>query len=140
MTATAHVSTNAGIEGGSPTIYITNMDRAVDFYTNALGLKLQTRAADHFAMVDAGQGFRLGLHPQTEKAPAPGVNGATQVGLNVTRRLDDVVKSLQARGVQFRDMGSGPIFDDGFVRLAFFNDPDGNALYLCEYPARQPDK
>jgi hypothetical protein len=35
---------------------------------------------------------------------------------------------LSNRGVQFR----GPVRTDTAVKLAFFGDPDGNALYLSE--------
>jgi hypothetical protein len=38
------------------------------------------------------------------------------------------VAKLEQRGVSFH----GPIIDDEQVRLAFFGDPDGNALYLCQ--------
>jgi len=126
------------IRGGMTTIYVTDMDRAVDFYTQRLGLKLTYRAGNHWAGVDAGNGLQIGLHPASEKAPAPGTNGATIVGLSVTKPIDDVVATLRHKGVPF----AGPILDDanGSVRLAYFNDPDGNELYLCEskWQPRQP--
>jgi hypothetical protein len=34
--------------------------------------------------------------------------------------------------VAFDDAGDGAVVDDGAVKLAFFHDPDGNELYLCE--------
>ena len=114
--------------GGMATIYITDMDRAVRFYTETLDLKLQHRAADHFATIDAG-GLLIGLHPQGPHSPVPGSSGSIQIGLNVTRPIDDVVDELKRRGVAFR----GPIIDDDPVKLAFFGDPDGNDLYLCQY-------
>ncbi len=118
------------LRGGSPTIYVSDMTRAIDFYTRSLGLKLQFRAGDHFAQVDAGNGFTIGLHPQSPQGPKPGSSGAISVGLSVTQPLDQVVSTLRQRGVVFR----GPIVDDakGSIRLAFFGDPDGNDLYLCE--------
>ena len=124
--------TSAGggmIRGGSPTIFITDMNRAVKFYTETLGLKVAYRAGDHFCMIDAGEGLMIGLHPPAESAGPPGTNGSTQVGLNVTQPIEDVVDVLRKRGVNFH----GPINDtDGAVKLAFFNDPDGNTLYLCQ--------
>lgn len=86
------------------------------------------RAGEHFAMVDAGGGLKVGLHPAGPTSPKPGARGAISVGFNVTAPIDQVVESLKARGVQFR----GPIVDDTAVRLAFFGDPDGNDLYLCQ--------
>ena len=46
--------------------------------------------------------------------------------------------TLEMRGVQFMSRGNGcedngaTIIDDGPVKLAYFADPDGNPLYLCE--------
>jgi hypothetical protein len=43
------------------------------------------------------------------------------------------VRELQGRGVRFDERISGqPIVNDTQVKLAFFADPDGNDLYLCE--------
>ena len=118
------------IRGGSPTIFISDMDRAVKFYSETLGLKIAYRAGDKFCMIDAGEGLMIGLHPPAENSGKPGTNGATQVGLNVAQPIDDVVAALKAKGVKFH----GPVIADanGGVKLAFFNDPDGNMLYLCE--------
>jgi len=112
-----------------PTIYVSDVDKAVHFYTDVLGLKLQFQSGPHFAQIDAGGGSSIGLHPPSPKASAPGTHGAISVGFYVTEPLDDVVASLKAKGVQFH----GPIIEDSPVRLAFFGDPDGNDLYLCEY-------
>ena len=120
------------ISGGSPTVFVTDMDRAVQFYTETLGLALKFRADDHFAMIDAGQGFIIGLHPPGKKAGAPGTSGSIQVGLNVTQPIEKVVEALQARGLTFDESGGSAVVDDGAVKLAFFGDPDGNALYLCQ--------
>lgn len=120
------------IEGGSPTIFVSDLDRAVHFYVDTLGLKLLYRAGEHFAMVDAGRGLQIGLHPPSPRGPAPGARGSIQVGLDVTCPIDDVVAALRERGVTFR----GPVVDDGSVKLAFFSDPDGNDLYLCEVMKR----
>jgi catechol 2,3-dioxygenase-like lactoylglutathione lyase family enzyme len=116
------------IEGGNATIYVSDMDRAVRFYTETLGLTILYRAGDHFAMVDAGRGLQLGLHPAGPASPRPGARGSISVGLTVTAPIEQVVTTLKARGVQFH----GPIKDDSAVRLAFFGDPDGNDLYLCQ--------
>ncbi len=118
--------------GGSPTVFVSDMDRAVQFYTTTLGLALQYRAGDHFAMIDAGDGFTIGLHPPGQHAPAPGTAGSVQIGLNVTDPIDTVVDALQSRGVVFQEHDGAAVIDDGAVKLAFFNDPDGTELYLCE--------
>ena len=55
------------IEGGTPTIYVSNMDRAVEFYTEVLGLGLISRYGNEWASVDVGKGLTLGLHPAAER-------------------------------------------------------------------------
>ena len=44
------------IKGGSATTFVTDMATAAAFYTEILGLRLQYRAGDHFAMIDVGDG------------------------------------------------------------------------------------
>lgn len=117
-----------GIEGGVATVFVRSMDEAVRFYTETLGLALQFRAGDHWAQVDAGQGFLIGLHPAGEDSKTRGVEGGVQIGLSVQRPIQEVVDGLVARGVAF----DGGVIDDGPVKLAFFKDPDGNVLYLVE--------
>ncbi len=117
------------IQGGNATVYVSDMSRAVKFYTETLGLKLRMRAGDHWAEVDAGGGLIIGLHPEVRPhGPRPGTRGAVTIGLGVTLPLEEVVSRLKKRGVAFH----GPIADDKQVRLAFFADPDGNPLYLVE--------
>ncbi len=118
------------IEGGTPTIYVSNMGRAVEFYTEVLGLRLVSRYGDEWASVDAGRGMTIGLHPAAERMGAPGTLGSINVGFNVTESIDDVVRTLESRGVTFDGAIKGDA--NGSIRLAFFGDPDGNSLYLCE--------
>ncbi len=116
------------IHGGHPTIYVSDMDRAIAFYTETLGLSLAFRAGDHYAEIDAGEGLTLGLHPAGPDSPTPGVSGAITVTLGVTGSLDQVVQMLEESGVRFRTA----IQSDGPVRMARFEDCDGNAMWLCE--------
>ncbi|HEY6277751.1 MAG TPA: VOC family protein [Streptosporangiaceae bacterium] len=119
------------IAGGSPTVYVSDMDAAVQFYTGVLGLQLEFRAGDHWASVNAGAGLRIGLHPAGEHTPPPGTRGAITIGLLVDEPIDTVVARLTERGVPF----AGPVRAERMLKLAFFHDPDGNELYLAE-PAR----
>lgn len=114
--------------GVTPTVYVSDLDRAVRFYTATLGLTLTMHVPGHWASVAAPDGTNFGLHPAGMHSPSPGTPGATQLGFGVDRPLDQVVTEFQRRGVQFH----GPIVDDKQVRLAFLADPDGNPLYLCE--------
>jgi catechol 2,3-dioxygenase-like lactoylglutathione lyase family enzyme len=106
------------------------MDRAVAFYVDLLGLKLEQRFENHWAQITAGPSLVIGLHPKSEKAPPPGTSGAISIGFTIDEPIDQVVQRLSAKGVRFR----GPVARDakGGISLAFFGDPDGNDLYLCE--------
>jgi catechol 2,3-dioxygenase-like lactoylglutathione lyase family enzyme len=126
--------------GGIVTIFVTDMNRSVRFYTEQLGLKLLQRYENHFATVDAGHGLTLGLHPTS----APGVAGADgeprksgiSIGLYLTGTLKDAVASLQARGIAF----DGTIATEGKAgSFAHFTDPDGNPLYIAEMKPEYKD-
>jgi len=118
------------IKGGNATVFVANMDRAVTFYVDTLGLKLERRFGDHWAEVSAPSRLVIGLHPQTESSPMPGTSGSISIGFDIDEPIADVVNRLSAHGVQFR----GPIMNDeqAGIALAFFGDADGNDLYLCE--------
>src|ERR1700683_1243271 len=91
------------ITGGNATVFVSNMDRAVQFYTEVLGLKLTNRFGDSWATVDAGKGLTIGLHPASPKYPAPGTKGGIVLGMEVEGAIDKVVASLGKKGVQFKD-------------------------------------
>jgi catechol 2,3-dioxygenase-like lactoylglutathione lyase family enzyme len=117
------------ISGGNVTVMISNMDASVRFYTEVLGLKLANRYGDHWATVDGGQGLSIGLHPASPKHPAPGSKGGLLIGLEIDEPIQGAVADLKAKGVRF----SGPIVNDaGAGFFAYFEDPDGNSLYLWE--------
>jgi len=116
------------ISGGNATVFVSNMDRAIEFYTRTLGLKLTNRFGDHWATVDAGKGLTIGLHPASPKYPAPGTKGGMIMGMEVDESLDSVVAQLGKKGVQFK----GSIVKDEGGRFAHLEDPDGNDIYLWE--------
>jgi len=113
--------------GGVVTVYVAEMDRAVNFYVEALGFTLKERHGNHWASLDGGPGLTIGLHPATAEIPA-GRQGSIALGLYLERPIKEAMKDLIARGVQF----GGPIIDDKALSLAFFADPDGNPLYIAE--------
>jgi predicted enzyme related to lactoylglutathione lyase len=116
------------INGGLATIYVGDMERALKFYTEALGLKLEYQAGPGWAQIDAGKGLILGLHGTHPGGPEPGHNGSTVIGFEVDEPMETVYDQLSQRGVAF----AGPIQDTGHVRLAYFSDPDGNTFYLSQ--------
>jgi len=117
-------------KGGVVTIYVSDMDRAVRFYAETVGFRLTERYGNHWATLDGGPGLTIGLHPATAEVPA-GRQGSIALGLYLDRPIEDAMRELSARGARF----TGPVVDDKQVLLAFFNDPDGNSLYLSEMKA-----
>jgi predicted enzyme related to lactoylglutathione lyase len=116
------------ISGGNATVFVSNMDAAVKFYTEVLGLKLTSRYGDAWATVEAGKGLTIGLHPASPKYPAPGTKGAMVLGLEIDEPMEAVVARLSEKGVLIK----GPIVNDDAGRFANLQDPDGNEMYLWQ--------
>src|ERR1700686_1234007 len=89
---------------GNVTVYVANMDRAVRFYTEVLGLKLAYRFGDHWASVEVGKGLTIGLHPASAEATAAGkgnMKSGMTIGLELAGAIEDAVSQLEAKGVHF---------------------------------------
>jgi len=110
---------------GIVTLMVADLDRAIRFYTETLGLELTERYGGHWAAVRA-PGLTIGLHPGGAPAPqptAPDGPASPTIGLEV-EDLAAAAATLTARGVRVTRRG------DGAEALAFFSDPDGHGLYL----------
>lgn len=105
-------------------LFVSDMELAVAFYRDVLGLKLQHRTGDEWAQFAAGA-IQLGLHG-TGSAPARlgGTVAFTVADLDVAK-----VKLIE-RGVNVGHEGGGEGLGPRFVE---FTDPDGNVLALFEY-------
>jgi catechol 2,3-dioxygenase-like lactoylglutathione lyase family enzyme len=109
------------------TIFVSNMDRAVRFYTEVLGLKLVYRFGDDWASLKTDDGMNVGLHPASRESPA-GRKGSITIGFEVAESIKKAVASMKEKGVKFVT----PIVDDKEIKAAHFEDPDGNEMYLVE--------
>jgi len=116
------------ITGGNVTVIVSNMDRAVQFYTQALGLKLTNRFGDNWATVEAGKGLTIGLHPASPKYAAPGTKGGMMLGLEIEGTIEKVVASLGKKGVHIK----GLVVKTEAGNFVHLEDPDGNEIYLWE--------
>jgi predicted enzyme related to lactoylglutathione lyase len=119
------------LKGGNVTIYVSDMNRAVRFYSEALGLTVKERYGDHWAAIDAGGGLVIGLHPATPEQKA-GIPGSIAIGFEVTASIEEAVDRLTRQGVTFH----GVIARDKAGSFAFFADPDGNRCYLYQLQAQ----
>ena len=112
-----------------------DLERAVAFYGETLGLHRSAYRPDrNHAEFETGTVTLNILDPERM-----GV-GSFQANANlIALHVDDVEKAratLQERGVVF----AGDTFDTGVCHMAFFADPDGNALMLHHrYAPREPD-
>jgi catechol 2,3-dioxygenase-like lactoylglutathione lyase family enzyme len=106
--------------------WTADMDGAVAFYADVLGLSLVRRSGDAWAEFDGGP-IRVALHGVHEGQPVP-TGGATAVF--EVKDLDEARGALESRGVAF-DQHIGEV--EGFARFASFLDPDGNTLQIIEY-------
>ncbi len=118
------------IYGGNATIYVSNMDNAIRFYTDVLGLRLTNRYGDHWATVLAGKSLLIGLHPWKQNVPKPGTNGSVQIGLVLSPDLsiDAYADRLRSHGVEV----SG-IIESEAGNYVNFVDQDGNAIYVGDW-------
>src|ERR1041385_9466794 len=93
---------------GNVTLYVSNMDNAVRFYTETLGLKLAYRFGDHWASVECGKGLTIGLHPASGPVISATGKNSPSIGLELEGTMDEAMKTLGARGVKFEG-----IIDEG---------------------------
>jgi catechol 2,3-dioxygenase-like lactoylglutathione lyase family enzyme len=113
-------------------LYVSDRQRALDFYCSTLGLNL--RSSDAFGdFIETGPGLiRMTVMPDREPGAHP------VIGWNVTD-IRAAVEALRGRGVAFtihEGMGQDELgiwtSPDGSAKVAFFADPDGNVLSLAE--------
>src|SRR3954454_10044747 len=105
------------------TIPTQDLDAAVEFYGTTLGLQRSVyRPERNFAEFETGTVTLNVLDPERM-----GV-GTFQPNVNaIALQVQDVPTArarLEERGVAF----AGDVFDTGVCHMAFFQDPDGNAL------------
>jgi len=115
-------------------IQTQDLDRAVAFYGETLGLACSAHRPDrHFAEFENGTVTFNVLDPQ-----AMGICTFQPNTSSVALHVDDVAQAratLEQRGVAFH----GDVVDTGVCHMAFFADPDGNALMLHHrYAPRTP--
>ena len=117
---------------------VTDVGRAIAFYTQHLGFKVGHQQLPAFANVSLGDTTILLSGPGASGSrPMPDGRRQESGGWNrVVLRVTDLpacITVLQQAGVRFRnEMGNGP-----GGRQIQIEDPDGNAIELIE-PARQP--
>jgi len=126
------------ISGGNTTVYVANMDAAIQFYTTKLGFALTNRFGNQWATLDVGAsywtegsaGLTIGLHPVSARHPAPGTAGGIGFGFETYMPIEQVVAVLAERGVE---VTSEIIRYEG-GNCVSLDVADGLATFINEFP------
>lgn len=111
-------------------VFVSDLDKAIDFYRSRLGLELEFAAEEHGYASFSGGPVRLGL--AVAGADQPELLGRhTGVGFAVAD-LEAEHARLSKLGVAFTTPPTRQPWG-GF--MALFTDPDGNVYYLDEVSA-----
>jgi len=114
-------------------IVVSDMDRAIEFYTGVLGLRLivdgRSKGGEKKSFLGTKSKALVALSEDNNRAIKRGeyVEGVNHVAFGV----NDVEKSsliLKERGVEFIEIKLG---DDGKPKAYHFLDPDGVELEIC---------
>lgn len=105
---------------------VTDMDRAVTFYRDTLGLEVTNQDSD-WSEIDAN-GLMIGLNGREDASGSAG--GGAVITFQPDGRIDDEVARLTDQGVEF----TGGISDHEWGRIAPFKDTEGNDLQFYAPP------
>ncbi len=105
-------------------VFVTDYPRAIEFYSGLLGME---HSVD-YGKIPAGEVETGNLTLQIADAASVGQEFRPS-GHPIALHVDDVAAAraeLEAKGVEFQ----AETIDSGVCHMAFFSDPDGNALML----------
>jgi predicted enzyme related to lactoylglutathione lyase len=105
-------------------VVVDDLDRAIKFYTDVVGLNLQEHVPEFgWAELQGNGGCRLGLATGPH---SPGGNAVIAISVD---DIDAASKEMQGKGAKLiGDMIEIP----GHVKLQDMVDPDGNQLQLAQ--------
>jgi catechol 2,3-dioxygenase-like lactoylglutathione lyase family enzyme len=114
------------------TLTVASVEKAIEFYSGKLGLKVEWNALPAFAMIRIGAGT-IGLLAMAEaqkegvELSTPAQKAATHVEFS-TDDLDGLYEELKAKGVVFH----APPHDEPWERSMTAMDPDGYAVEFAQ--------
>ncbi|GAA1678341.1 hypothetical protein GCM10009830_26740 [Glycomyces endophyticus] len=122
----------ADVTDVAATLVVTDLQRSVEFYTDALGLAISDRTAEA-AVLDAG--FGKILLWERPDAP-PGETGIMHLTFEVGD-IDAAFTQMNEAGVQFLHLPRTALLGQNYeMRAAAFRDPDGHGLAITEHRER----
>lgn len=110
------------------TVYVSDLDRAVEFYESKLGMPVRFRDEEHgyVSFKTAGTSFALARVGPDQAEAQTLVGRHTGLGLGVAD-IHAAYDALNARGVEFVQP---PEKQPWGGTIAIIADPDGNTLFL----------
>ena len=119
----------------TPTIAVTDLERAKDFYENKLGLKLDSSMSDMDGVLyNAGEGTNLYIYVRPNAPKADHTLASFKVN-----NIEEAINELSPKGVVFEHYDMPGLKTDnkgvatiGPAKSAWFKDPDGNILSLLQ--------
>lgn len=121
----------SGVSIGHVHLKVSNLERAIEFYSGVLGFRVTERYGREAAFLSAG-GYHhhIGLNTWESRGgspPQPGTTGLYHAAILYPTRADlaDALRRLLARGVRI-DGAS----DHGVSEAIYLRDPDGTGLEL----------
>jgi catechol 2,3-dioxygenase-like lactoylglutathione lyase family enzyme len=111
------------------TLAVKDLAAAERFYEQTLGLTAIGREGDEVVVLRSGD-TRINVY----RSAFAGTNKATALTWPVGDEIEDVVRTLKAKGVTFEHYDlpqtrrDGDLHVAGDVKVAWFKDPDGNIL------------
>jgi catechol 2,3-dioxygenase-like lactoylglutathione lyase family enzyme len=113
------------------TVAVRKIEVARHFYEDTLGLELSGTEGDTVRAYRSGSSTLM-----VYESRFAGTNKATAATWTVGDKVDEVVRSLAAKGVKFEHYDlpdttrQGDVHVSGKTRVAWFTDPDGNILSI----------
>ena len=115
-------------------ITVRNLDATLAFYNGVLGMRIERFGAGRIALRFGSQ--KLNVHEVDHPlglvadAPAP---GSLDLCFIADTSVDDIVKVLEAHGIEIVQMPSTRTGARGPIRSVYVRDPDGNLVELSNY-------
>ena len=105
---------------------VSNVEKLLAFYKETLGFEVRENYGSKYAEVQT-DGFVIGLHLKNSSQENNSPTSNMMIGLRV-EDLENSMKELKSKDVTF----STPIEDGAAGKFAYFEDPEGNQLYLWQ--------
>jgi catechol 2,3-dioxygenase-like lactoylglutathione lyase family enzyme len=120
-----------------PTIAVDDLDRAIRFYSDTLGLSVRKLEGDmgDGALVEVGGSDRLLLYKSGYR------RGETTSASFLVDDLEGAVRELRDKGVRFEEYDfpglktENGIATSGDLKTGWFKDSEGNTLAISNQPA-----